>query len=97
MHPAGRAAVAAAQADGRWELAYAGPAHTEPPADLLAAIAADPRAQAMYDVLTAQNRFALMFRLGQLKTEAARRRKIAGFVAMLARHEAPYPQTRLPD
>jgi uncharacterized protein YdeI (YjbR/CyaY-like superfamily) len=48
-------------------------------------------------VLTAQNRFALMFRLGQLKTDAARRRKIARFVEMLARHEAPYPQKRLPD
>jgi uncharacterized protein YdeI (YjbR/CyaY-like superfamily) len=97
MRPAGRAAVEAAKADGRWELAYAGPARAEMPADLLAAIAADPRAQAMYDVLTAQNRFALMFRLGQLKTDAARRRKIAGFVEMLARHEAPYPQKRLPD
>lgn len=87
----------AAKADGRWELAYAGPAHAELPADLRAAIAADPAAQAMYDVLTAQNRYALLFRLGQLKTDAARQRKITGFVEMLARHEAPYPQKRLPD
>jgi uncharacterized protein YdeI (YjbR/CyaY-like superfamily) len=96
MHDAGRAAVAAAQADGRWDKAYAGPATAEVPADLAAAIAAVPRAQAMFDVLTSQNRFALIFRLSQLKTEDARRKKITGFVEMLARHEAPYPQKKKP-
>ncbi|MCW2133143.1 YdeI/OmpD-associated family protein [Arthrobacter sp. VKM Ac-2550] len=96
MHDAGRAAVAAAQADGRWEKAYAGPATAEVPEDLAAAIAAVPQAQAMFDVLTSQNRFALIFRLSQLKTEDARRKKIAGFVEMLARHEAPYPQKKKP-
>jgi uncharacterized protein YdeI (YjbR/CyaY-like superfamily) len=96
MTPTGRAAVEAAQADGRWEMAYAGQASAEVPEDLLAAIAQVPDARAMFDVLTSQNRFALTSRLGQLKTEAARRRNIAEFVAMLARHEAPYPQRRKP-
>ena len=96
MHDAGRAAVAAAQADGRWDKAYAGPATAEVPEDLAAAIAAVPQAQAMFDVLTSQNRFALIFRLSQLKSEDARRKKIAGFVEMLARHEAPYPQKKKP-
>ncbi|HEX9645748.1 MAG TPA: YdeI/OmpD-associated family protein [Acidimicrobiia bacterium] len=96
MADAGRAAVEAAQADGRWEMAYAGPASAEVPEDLLAAIAEVPAAQAMFDVLTSQNRFALISRLGRLKTEAARRRRIDEFVAMLARHEVPYPQRRKP-
>lgn len=96
MRDAGRAAVAAAKADGRWELAYAGPATAEVPEDLAAAIAAVPEAQAMFDVLTSQNRFALIFRLSQLRTAAARERKIAGFVEMLARHEAPHPQRKKP-
>lgn len=96
MHDAGRAAVRAAQEDGRWDRAYAGPATAEVPADLAEAIAAVPAAAAMFDVLTAQNRYALIFRLGQLKTEAARRNKIAGFVELLARYEAPYPQKRRP-
>ena len=96
MRPAGRAAVEQAKANGRWERAYAGSAAAELPEDLAQAIAADPEAQAMFDVLTAQNRYALVFRLGQLKTKAARDRKIAGFVQMLARHEAPYPQKRQP-
>ena len=96
MLPAGRAAVEAAKADGRWERAYAGPATAEAPVDLLAAIAAVPKAQVMYELLTSQNRFALYFRLSQLKTAAARERKIAGFVEQLARHDLPYPQKKMP-
>ncbi|GAA3746828.1 YdeI/OmpD-associated family protein [Leifsonia bigeumensis] len=97
MRPAGRAAVDAAKADGRWERAYAGSATAQPPADLLAAIAAVPEAQAMYEVLTSQNRYALYFRLSQLTDPDARARRIAGFVEQLARHEAPHPQKRAPD
>ncbi|WP_168627791.1 YdeI/OmpD-associated family protein [Cryobacterium sp. BB307] len=96
MTDAGRAAVEAAKADGRWEAAYAGPASAELPADLLAAIAAVPEAQRMFEVLNPQNRFALYFRLSQLKTQAGRERRIAAFVDMLARHETPYPQKRMP-
>ncbi|SDK02220.1 Uncharacterized conserved protein YdeI, YjbR/CyaY-like superfamily, DUF1801 family [Nocardioides sp. YR527] len=97
MTAAGRAVVEAAKADGRWEAAYAGPATAETPPDLLAAIAAVPEAQAMYDVLTSQNRFALYHRITALKTEAARARKVEEFVAMLARHETFYPQKRQPQ
>lgn len=96
MHDAGRAAVERAKADGRWERAYAGSATAVVPDDLAAAIAANPDAQAMFEVLTSQNRYALIFRLGQLKTAAGRERRIAAFVDMLARHEAPYPQKRRP-
>jgi uncharacterized protein YdeI (YjbR/CyaY-like superfamily) len=96
MRPAGRAAVEAAKADGRWEKAYAGSATAEMPPDLLAAVAAVPAAQEMYDLLTAQNRFALYFRLSQLTAPAARERRIAAFVEQLARHEPPYPQRRMP-
>ncbi|WP_137119652.1 YdeI/OmpD-associated family protein [Segeticoccus rhizosphaerae] len=97
MQPAGRAAVEAAKADGRWERAYAGPADAQVPADLAAAIAADPQAQAMFDVLTATNRFALIHRVNSVKRAETRARKIAGFVEMLARHETPHPQKRRPD
>ncbi|OIJ25343.1 YdeI/OmpD-associated family protein [Nocardioides luteus] len=97
MTAAGRAAVEAAKADGRWEAAYAGPATAETPPDLLAAIAAVPEAQAMYDVLTSQNRYALYHRLTALKTEAARARRIEEYVAMLARHETLHPQKRRPQ
>ena len=96
MTEAGRAAVDAAKSDGRWAAAYAGPASATMPADLLAAIAAVPQAQAMYDVLTAQNRYALYHRLSALRSAEARARRIEEYVAMLARHETLHPQKRRP-
>ncbi|MGW3783343.1 YdeI/OmpD-associated family protein [Micromonospora chokoriensis] len=96
MMPAGRAAVEAAKADGRWAAAYAPPSEAEVPADLLAAIAAEPAAQAMLDVLTKANRFALIHRLNAVKRVETRERKIVEFVAMLARHETFYPQKARP-
>jgi uncharacterized protein YdeI (YjbR/CyaY-like superfamily) len=96
MMPLGRAAVEAAKADGRWARAYAPPSEAEAPADFLAAIAAVPAAQAMFDVLTSTNRFALIYRLNAVKRAETRERKIAEFVAMLARHETPHPQKAKP-
>jgi uncharacterized protein YdeI (YjbR/CyaY-like superfamily) len=97
MRAAGRAAVEAAKADGRWAAAYDGPANAQVPDDLLAAIAAEPEAQRMFDVLTKTNRFALYHRLNAVKRAETRERKIREFVAMLARHEAPYPQQARPE
>jgi uncharacterized protein YdeI (YjbR/CyaY-like superfamily) len=96
MTAAGRAAVEAAKADGRWEAAYSGAASADVPADLAAAIAAEPRAQAMFDVLTSVNRYALIYRTNSVKQAATRERKIAGFVEMLARGETPHPQKKRP-
>lgn len=88
----GLAHVAAAKADGRWDRAYAGSATMEFPNDLQAAIDAEPDAKAMLAKLSKQNRFALAFRVQNLKTEAGRKKKIADFVAMLKRGETIYPQ-----
>ena len=96
MAPAGRAAVDSAKADGRGEAAYSGAATADVPEDLAAAIAAEPRAQAMFDVLTSVNRYALIYRVTAVKQAATRAKKIAGFVEMLARNETPYLQHRRP-
>lgn len=96
MLPPGRAAVDAAKADGRWAAAYAPPSEAEAPADLLDAIAAVPAAQAMFDVMTKTNRFALIYRLNAVKRPQTRERKISEFVAMLARHETIHPQRAKP-
>ncbi len=97
MRPSGRAAVDAARADGRWDRAYASPANAEVPDDLAAAIAADPRAQAMFDVLTRTNRYALIHRTVTAVRPETRARRIASFVEMLARHETPHPQKARPQ
>ncbi|MEU5721933.1 YdeI/OmpD-associated family protein [Micromonospora sp. NPDC047738] len=94
MHPAGIAEVDRAKADGRWDAAYPGPATAEVPSDLAAALAAEPRARAMFDILTAQNRYAILHRLTGAKRADTRERRIAQFVAMLARGETVYPQRR---
>jgi uncharacterized protein YdeI (YjbR/CyaY-like superfamily) len=96
MLPPGRVAVEAAKVDGRWATAYAPQSEAEVPADLLAAIAADPAAQAMFDVLTKTNRFALINRVNAVKRAQSRERKVGEFVAMLARHETIYPQKAKP-
>lgn len=94
MTPHGLAHVEAAKADGRWQRAYAGTRAMAIPADLQAAIDADPAARATFATLSSQNRYALAFRLHNLKTEAARARNIARFVEMLRRGETIYPQGR---
>lgn len=87
----GQKQVEAAKADGRWDRAYRVKG-SEIPADLQAAIDAEPAAKTMLARLTAQNRFALIFRLGNIKTETGRKKKIADLTAMLARGATFHPQ-----
>jgi uncharacterized protein YdeI (YjbR/CyaY-like superfamily) len=86
--------VEAAKADGRWDRAYASGKDMKIPADLQAAIDAEPRAKTMLAKLSAQNRFALAFRTHNMKTEAGRKKKIATFVEMLKCGETIYPQRK---
>jgi uncharacterized protein YdeI (YjbR/CyaY-like superfamily) len=87
MQPVGAAEIAAAQADGRWEAAYAPASTAQVPADLQAALDADPAAAAFFANLTGANRYAILYRVGAVKKPETRARKIAQFVAMLARGE----------
>jgi uncharacterized protein YdeI (YjbR/CyaY-like superfamily) len=84
--------VEAAKADGRWDRAYR--SGQDIPADLQAAIDAEPKAKAMLAKLSAQNRFALAFRTQNMKTETGRKRKIEAFVEMLKRGETIHPQRK---
>jgi uncharacterized protein YdeI (YjbR/CyaY-like superfamily) len=86
--------VEAAKADGRWQRAYGSGKEMKIPPDLQAAIDAEPKARAMLKTLSAQNRFALAFRVHNMKTEAGRKKKIAAFVAMLKRGETIHPQKK---
>jgi uncharacterized protein YdeI (YjbR/CyaY-like superfamily) len=94
MHAAGLAAVERAKADGRWEAAYPPQRTIEVPADLVAALAAEPRAQAMFEILTSQNRYAVLYRIHAAKRSDTRARRIDEFVAMLARGDTVHPQKR---
>ncbi|MGY2001326.1 YdeI/OmpD-associated family protein [Blastococcus sp. SYSU DS1024] len=84
MRPAGLAAVAAAQADGRWARAYPGAATITVPDDLAAALDAEPGARAAFDALDGQNRYAVLWRVHTAVTPAGRAKRIAAAVQMLA-------------
>jgi uncharacterized protein YdeI (YjbR/CyaY-like superfamily) len=94
MQAAGLAAVAAAKRDGRWDAAYAGSASIEVPEDLAKALDAEPKARAMFEILTSQNRYAILYRTTSVKRAETRARNVERFVAMLARGETIHPQRR---
>ena len=94
MTPHGQRQIDAAKADGRWDAAYAPIARTTAatlPADLRAAIEANPRARKTFRTLNRQNLFALAFRTTAMKTPAGRAKKIDALVAMLARGDTILP------
>jgi uncharacterized protein YdeI (YjbR/CyaY-like superfamily) len=96
MTPHGQRQVDAAKADGRWDAAYAPMrATTEAtiPADLRAAIDANPRAKKTFRTLNKQNLFSLAYRTNAMKTAAGRAKKIDALVKTLARGE---PIVRVP-
>jgi uncharacterized protein YdeI (YjbR/CyaY-like superfamily) len=94
MHPAGIAEIERAKTDGRWEAAYAGSASIEVPADLAQALAAEPQAQALFEALTRQNRYAILYRIATVKRAETRARRIEQFVAMLREGQTIHPQKR---
>ena len=97
MTPHGQRQIDAAKADGRWDAAYAPIRSTTEatvPADLRAAIDANPRARKTFRTLGRLNLFALAFRTNNMKTPAGRAKKIEALVAMLARGETIVPERR---
>src|SRR3954447_13855623 len=90
MTPHGLRQVDAAKADGRWDAAYApmrGASEATIPADLRAAIDANPKAHKTLKTLGKMDLFRLTFRTNNMKTPAGRAKKIAALVDMLARGE----------
>jgi uncharacterized protein YdeI (YjbR/CyaY-like superfamily) len=87
VRPAGLAQIELAKTDGRWDAAYAPASKAEAPPDLVQALDLNPKADAFFATLTGANRYAILYRIGAVKTAEARARKIALFVAMLERGE----------
>jgi uncharacterized protein YdeI (YjbR/CyaY-like superfamily) len=92
MRPAGIREVERAQADGRWDRAYAGQASAAEPEDLTAALAASPAAAATFATLTKVNRYAVIHRVTTAPNVTVRANRLARLVAMLERGETPHPQ-----
>ena len=91
MQPSGLAVVEAAKQDGRWDAAYDPPSRAAVPDDFKRAMDAEPAAAAFFATLDATNRYALLHRIQTAKKPETRTRRIADYVAMLARQVKLYP------
>lgn len=87
VRPAGMAEIDAAKADGRWEAAYEGQRSAEVPADLQRELDASPAAAEFFAGLDSQNRYSIIYRLGEAKKPETRERRLRKFLAMLERGE----------
>ena len=91
MQPAGLREVEQAKADGRWDAAYAGQRAATVPDDLRASLDANPAASAFFETISSVNRYAIVYRIGAVKRQETRARKIAQYVQMLAEHQTLHP------
>lgn len=94
MRQRGQTEVDRAKSDGRWDSAYAGSKDSTVPPELATALTQNPRAAAMFEILSAQNRFAIIFRLQGAKRPETLARNVAKYVEMLERGETIHPQKR---
>lgn len=90
MQPAGIKQVENAKQDGRWNAAYDSARQVAVPSDLQSALDGNPKAKAFFEALDSRNRYAILFRIQNVKKAETRSKKIAQFVDMLARHEKIY-------
>lgn len=91
MRPAGLTAIERAKLDGRWEAAYSSASTSTIPDDLQQALDANPKAKTFFATLNGQNRYAILFRIQNVKKAETRAKKIAQFIEMLSNGEKLYP------
>lgn len=90
MEEPGMIHVRAAQADGRWEAAYAPASEMTVPDDFLAALAERPAAKEFFETLNRQNLYAIVYRLQTAKKAETRQKLIEKFVTMFENGDKLY-------
>jgi uncharacterized protein YdeI (YjbR/CyaY-like superfamily) len=90
VRPGGMREIEAAKADGRWDAAYPPASRIEVPDDLAEALAVSPRAKAFFETLKGANRYAVLYRLHEVRSPDKRAAAIAKWVAKLERGESVY-------
>lgn len=91
MQAAGMRAIDQAKQNGRWESAYSSSSKSTIPDDLKKALDANKKAKAFFATLNSQNRYAILFRIQNVKKAETRARKIAQFIELLANREKLHP------
>ncbi len=87
MRPQGQREIDRAKADGRWDNAYR-QRDGDVPVELQEALDADPEIARAFASQSAQNRFAMAFRVANLKRPESRARRVSEYVEMLKRGES---------
>ncbi len=88
MKPAGLREVEAARKDGRWQRAYDSPSAATLPADFLAALARNKKAQRFFEGLSRANVYAIAYRLQTAKKPETLEKRMRAILAMMARGES---------
>lgn len=91
MKASGLAAIAAAQADGRWNAAYISQRNTAIPPDLAAALKQNKRAGIKFEQLGKTDRYAIILPLLKATTRAMRLNRLLKVITKL---EASSPEKR---
>ncbi|GAB3473951.1 YdeI/OmpD-associated family protein [Amycolatopsis cihanbeyliensis] len=94
MRQAGLDQIELARSDGRWAAAYDSPSRAQVPAELRAALDANPAADSAFAELGAGARYRLLHSLQTVKKPETRARKIAGYVERLAAGQSPHPKEK---
>lgn len=89
MEEPGMEQVRAAQADGRWENAYAPASEMSVPDDFVVALDHHPVAKTFYETLNKSSRYAITHGLTTAKKAETRQRRFDKFMDMLNREEKP--------
>ena len=84
MRPPGQAQVDAAQADGRWDAAYAPQSQAPVPDDLQQALDQNPRARDFFATLTGSRRYAFLYRLHHVRSPERRAQRIADYIGRVS-------------
>lgn len=88
MRASGMATIEAAQADGRWDMAYGSPAEVLAPEDLATALRENRHASTFFDGLSDAARFSVVWR-AQAADSTQRAATIESLVDMLGNEELP--------
>ena len=84
-------AIEKAKENGQWENAYDSQKAAVPAKNFEKALKGSPKAKAFFKTLNSQNRYAILFRIHNVKKQETREKRIEKFIQMLERHEKLYP------
>jgi len=90
MQPPGLRVIEEAKRNGQWEKAYAPASQMTVPEDLQALLEAEPEAREFFEGLTKTNRYALLYRIQNVKKAETRLKRLDWAMDLLRRKETLY-------